>query len=198
MADQYNLVDNMISEMNQNNSPQVLGYNPNPPMQGGGGGQMGAPTGAPPQQMQQMQQPMMGQQPMPPQYAPQEQGARMGEVQYNPPSQQQAPTVQNNMHANMQGEQMVPEDEDQHMMMDAPDLSSYGMDEEEGGMMDGLLEQSKGPLIVVALAFLMSLPQVSGMVRNLVARFTTNPMYVNVMMAVLMGVAFYLVNMVLG
>jgi hypothetical protein len=50
---------------------------------------------------------------------------------------------------------------------------------------------------VVALAFLMSLPQVSGMVRNLVARFTTNPMYVNVLMAVLMGASFYLVNTVL-
>jgi len=195
MADQYNLVDNMISEMNQNNSPQVLSYNPSPNMQGGGA-PMGAPTGAPMPQ-QQMQQPMMGQQPMPPQYSP-EGGARMGEVQYIPPSQQQAHTVQNNMQANMQGEQMVPTSDDQHMMMDAPDLSSYGMDEEETGMMEGILDQSKGPLIVVALAFLMSLPQVSGMVRNLVARFTTNPMYVNVMMAVLMGVAFLLVNMVIG
>jgi hypothetical protein len=190
MADQYNLVDNMISEMNQNNSPDVLNYSP----QMGQGAPMGQ---APPQQMMMQAPPQQPAQYAPGQMPPQQQ-VRMGEVQYVPPSQQQAPTMQTNMQANMEGESMVPpEDDDQQMMMDAPDLSNYGMEEDNTGMVGNLIDQSKGPLIVVALAFLMSLPQVSGMVRNLVARFTTNPMYVNVLMAVLMGAAFYLVNTVL-
>ena len=185
-----NLVDNMISEMNANNSPRGLNYHPSM-----GGGQ---PVGVP----QYSQGPsmggggqMMGQ---PPQYSynPAQQ-VQMGEVQYIPPSQQQAPTMQHNMEESMGEEEMAPSDEDAQMMMDAPDLSNYGMEEEGAGFMDNLISQSKGPLIVVVLAFLMSMPQVSGAVRNFVARFTTNPMYVNVALALLMGAVFYATNMVL-
>jgi hypothetical protein len=195
MAD--NLVDNMISEMNANNSPHVLNYNPSSM---GAGQPMGTPqlSHAPQMMMGGGQQQMMapgpqyGYNPVQP-----NQQVQMGEVQYIPQSQQQAPTMQNGMEANMDGEEMAPSDEDEQMMMDAPDLSNYGMEDDGAGFMDNLINQSKGPLIVVVLAFLMSMPQVSGAVRNFVARFTTNPMYVNVALALLMGAIFYTANMVL-
>lgn len=170
MADNFNLVDNMLDEINQNNPDHVLSYNP-------GMQQNGAMMGGPQHQPQYAHSPVQ----------PQRQ-VRMGEVQYIPPDQQQAPTMQNGMAYNMANEHMVDEDG----AMEAPDLSSYGM-EEDGGMMNNVFNEAKAPLIVVVLAFLMSLPQVSGMVRNLVARFTTNPLYVNVLLAALMGVAFYVV-----
>lgn len=157
-----NLVDNMMNEMNLNNSPEVLNFDPS--------GQMHS--------MQQQQQPP--QQMMDPQ-------VQMGEVHYNPPmggqAQMAAPTHQ--------------QPDEQQMMMDAPDLSNYGMEEEGSGVFDSVLEHLKGPLIVMILAFLMSLPQVSGSVRTFVARFTTNPLYVNVLMAVVMGLVYKAVRMVL-
>lgn len=156
------LVDNMLNEMNQNNPEHVLSYNPN----GGMGGQF-------------------AQSPVQPQH-----DVRMGEVQYVPQELNQAPTVQNDMAQNMAGERMVPPEMEEEMVMEAPDLATYGMEEEEG-MIDGLLNQAKGPLLVAFLAFLISLPQVSGVVRTFVARFTTNSLYVNLVLAVLVGVAFY-------
>lgn len=171
MADNYNLVDNMLQDIQRNNSPEVLNYQPSmggqqPPMYGGG-----AEMGMPPQQVQ------------------------MGEVQYIPPEQQQAPMVQNNMMETMAGERMIPDDmvvED--AAMDAPDLSTYGMDEDTtDGMFDKLMGELKGPLIVIALAFVMSLPQVNAILRNILARVTTNPMYMNIAMAIILGLVFWLV-----
>lgn len=191
MAD--NLVDNMLNEMNANNTANVLSYQPGG--MSGGGGHMGAPMGGP------MGGPQYGQQ-YGPQYGynPQQPMSemRMGEVDYIPNSQQQAPTVQNNMEENMEDEDMAPTEEDAQMMMDAPDLSTYGMEEGNGGMMDKIINQSKAPLVVIVLVFLMTMPQVSGAVRNFVARFTTNPMYVNVALAIAVGVAFYMISMMIA
>jgi hypothetical protein len=98
----------------------------------------------------------------------------------------------------MEEEEMAPSEEDAQMMMDAPDLSTYGMEEGTGGMMDKIINQSKAPLVVIVLVFLMTMPQVTGQVRNFVARFTTNPMYVNVALAVAVGIAFYVINMMIN
>lgn len=184
MADNYNLVDSMISDMQRNNSPDVLNYQPQ--MGGGMPPQMGGP-GMDPRMMQQGGMSPINQQGQ----------VRMGEVQYIPPEQQQAPTMQNGMMENMAGEPMIPDDMvPEEAAMDAPDLTNYGMDDDDtgsGGMVDKLFNEAKGPLIVVALAFVMSLPQVNSMIRNLLSRVTTNPMYINVAMALLLGLVFFVI-----
>lgn len=184
MSDGYNLVDNMIQDMQSNNTPETLSYQP---QMGGGQPQMG---GGQPQMMggAHTQYGMPGQ-------------VQMGEVQYIPPEQQQAMTVPNQMQQNMSGESMIPPDLDQSIqggvdeaVMDGPDLSTYGMDEGHDGMMDQLMDEAKGPLIVVALAFAMSLPQVNGILRGLLSRVTTNPLYMNIAMAIILGLVFYFIK----
>jgi len=174
MAD--NLVNNVLDEMERNN-PQLnysSGGEGNPSMQGGGGGEPG-----------------YGYSPVQPQ-----QQVRMGEVMYDNNSgqqqQQHAPTMQNNMQNNMSSEPMVDPRDDGGESMEAPDLSNYGMEDDEGGMVDQLMGEMKGPILVAVLVFIMSLPQVNSVVRNFVAGFTINTMYINAAMALSVGVAYFL------
>lgn len=176
MADNYNLVDNMLQDMQRNNSPDVLNYQPSM----GGNNQYN--------QDLPMRMPNQGMSPQ----------VQMGEVDYIPREQQYAPTMQNNMMSNMANEHMIPDDMED-AAMDAPDLANYGMEEEESNnMFDRLFAEGRGPLIVVALAFAMSLPQVNVILRNLLSRLTPNPMYMNIAMAVILGIAFWVINKFLG
>lgn len=167
-----NIVNSVLDEMERNN-PQ-LQYGGGMPPQGGGGEEFAYSPVQPQQQV------------------------RMGEVMYDPRNTgNQAPTMQNNMAQNMASEPMVaPGEED--MAMEAPDLTNYGMEEETGGLVDMLLGEVKGPLMVAVLVFVMSLPQVSSVIRNFVAGFTTNALYMNVVLALMVGVAYYSLNKVLN
>lgn len=172
-----NLVDTMMEEMTMNNSAMDMGYQPHmsqpSPVQSHGDVRMGDVQYVPPDmemggmgQMQQypMHQPIAGQPPM---------------------QAQQAPMSQAPPQAYVMGE----EDE-------APDFNSYGMEEESGlGSLFGFnFGDLKDPLIVVALAVILSLPQVQRLVRNTLARFVQNPLYINILQAVILGVGFYLVR----
>ena len=169
-----NLVDSMLAEVHQSNPDHVLNYSP---VNG-----------------QQMQPGMMqqGYSPIQP-----DQHVRMGEVQYqnqgNQPMYPQMPGNQPPPQSLAQQEQF-PDENDNDNVIDAPDLTSYGMDNGASSIMEQIITQAKGPLIVVVLAFVMSLPQVSGTVRSLVARFTTNSIYVNIALALIMGLVFFLIN----
>lgn len=166
-----NIVNSVLDEMERNN----------PQLQYGGGGQM------PPQGGEEYSY-----SPVQPQHQ-----VQMGEVMYDPRAGNHAPTMQNNMAQNMASEPMVaPGDED--MAMEAPDLSNYGMEDEDGGIADMLLGEVKGPLLVAVLVFAMSLPQVSSPIRNFLAGFTTNALYMNLALAVLVGVIYYVLNKVLN
>ena len=160
-----NLVNSVMEEMEMNNSANDLNYQPQ--MQQGGGGMM------------QGGGPMMQQGGMMPQSPVQEQQYmnNVGEVNYVPQSQMQAPTMS-----------ASPETMD----MEAPDLSVYGMEEEETGWTDRLLNEVKAPLIVAVLAFVMTLPQVSGMIRTLFSKVTTNDTLIGLGAAVLMAVLFFI------
>ena len=162
------LVDTMMQQMDQQNAPSELNYQP--------------------EMMYQQQSPIQ----------PQSQ-VRMGEVNYLPPEYMQAPTMQQGVGMQAMMGQPMEAASPETPEMEAPDLSKYGMEEEEAGSwMDQLMTEARAPLIVIALAFLMSLPQVNALVRNGLARITTNTLYLNVIMAFLIGGAFYLANKFLG
>ena len=151
-----NLVDSMMEEMEMNNSPSDINYQPN-----------------------------LAQSPIQPQ-----QQMRMGEVNYMPHDQMQAPTMQSGVGMQAMGQPMGPESPDM-ADMEAPDLSVYGMEEESGNWTDTMFMEAKAPLIVIALAFAMSLPQISTLVRNGLAQVTTNMLYINILQSVIIGVLFY-------
>jgi len=173
-----NLVDSVLNEMSQNNNEHVLNY---------------SPINDGPQQPQMQNQQMMMQQQG---YNPiqQDRQVRMGEVEYTGPNNQQFQSMPGNGPVRQSLEQMEegPTEETDNVM-DAPDLTSYGMENNASTMMENIINQAKGPLIVIALAFIMSLPQVSGTVRSFVARFTTNSIYVNISLALIMGILFFLI-----
>lgn len=170
-----NLVDSMLEEMNKNNSDNVLNY---------------APVNGQPMHQPMMQQ-SQGYNPIQP-----ERQVRMGEVRYAPPDQQMPPQMQQGpMQPQLQ--QIQQQEEDNDAVMDAPDLTTYGMEEGSPSTFNNIINMSKIPLLVAALAFVMSLPQVNGMVRSFVARFTTNSIYVNVAIALIMGLAFFLITQVI-
>jgi hypothetical protein len=88
--------------------------------------------------------------------------------------------------------QMVEQDMQEMPDLDEPDLSKYGMEAEgSGGFMDNLFEELKAPVIVVILAFLMGQPQVNGVIRTNLNRFTMNNLYISIIMALIIGVVFY-------
>lgn len=162
-----NIVDSMMMEMEQNNSQLDMNYQP-----------------------EMMASPIQHQQQV-----------RMGEVQYMPQQQmpQQIPTMQQQMNPAqleqmmMMQQQMMQAESPETPDMEAPDLSKYGMEEEdEHGWFDMLIDEAKAPMIVVILAFLMSMPQVNATVRNGLSRFTMNTFYINIIQSLLIGLAFYL------
>lgn len=209
MADQFDLVDNVLQDMEQNNSPQVLQYQPNfqdQQSQGGmrspggiGGYGPGGGHSAGQQMHPGMNQGNYGGQQMPPEMA-------MGEYDYD--DQAQMPQQRQQMQAmrEIPMEQYAPDfdqmsEGQRHQIsqeeMTVPDLRSFGQEETENGWMDDMFGEIKGPLIIVALAFAMSLPQVNAVIRNVIVRFTTNPMYMNMSMAILLGALFYIVKRLL-
>lgn len=171
-----NLIDSVMQEMDASNSQQDLNY---APVMGGQQQQMQQQPGMmmqgyPQQQMmppQHQQHPGMMQSPIQPQRQ-----VPMGEVSYIPRDQMGTP------------QQMPPPE------MDAPDLNTYGMEDEEQSIIDKVLTELKPPLIVAILAFIMSLPQVSGFVRQAISRVTTNSIFAAALISLLIAVLFYVIN----
>lgn len=169
-----NLVDSMLEEMQMNNNPADMNYAP-----AMGGQQPGYGQGAPPIQPQGH--------------------LNGGAPGYDPRMQQQMPPQMTSQQAQMamyQGEE--PQD-DGEMMMEAPDMGEYGMNDDSGSawVPKGLVDGFKDPIMVIILAVLLSLPQVNRLIRGTLNQFVGNPMYVNILMAVMLGLAFYLLKMVL-
>lgn len=210
MADQFDLVDNVLQDMEQNNSPQVLQYQPDFQNQNspGGmrshGGMGGYGPGGGHSAGQMMPQggmgPGMGQR-MPPEM-------QMGEYDYDDQQMAQMPRRGQQMQAmrEIPMEQYAPDfdqmsdgerDQIAHEEMSVPDLRGYGQDDVEGGWMDEMMGEMKGPLIIIALAFAMSLPQLNAVIRNVIVKFTTNPMYMNASMAILLGALYWLAKKLL-
>jgi len=157
------LVDSMMVEMEQNNTPGEMDYQP---------GLIQSP-------IQQESQVRMG----PVQYQPEQSGMMQHPTMQNPGGMQMA----QQMAMSGQGT-MSPETPD----LEAPDLSKYGMDdEEEAGWLDTIVNEIKAPGIVIILAFLMTVPQINTVVRDGLSRLTENTLYINIMQAILIGVAFY-------
>jgi len=167
-----NLVDSMLQEMQANNSPADMNYAPNMSGQGAGASPVMQSHGSPP---------------------------GMENMGYDMPPQD--PRMQD----------MGGMDEDEMEMAygrgEVPDMDTYGMggpESEEaprgGSMMSmpmDLLNSFKDPMMVIILAVILSLPQVNGPIRATLSQFVGNPLYVNVLMAVLLGLVFYLLKLVL-
>jgi len=168
-----NLVDSMLEEMQMNNNPADMNY---APAMGG----MGA--GAPPIQAQGNVNGMGGLG-----YDPQ-----MGGPGQMPP---QMTSSQAQMAMYQDSEQM-PEGE---MMgeAEAPDMSNYGMNEGGGWLPSGIIDSFKDPLMVIILAVILSLPQVNRLIRGTLSQFVGNPYYVSILQAVMLGLAFYLLKMLI-
>lgn len=164
-----NLVDSMLQEMQANNSPADINYAPNMSQGMGQGAPVMQPHGAPP---------------------------GMENMGYDMPPQGHDP-------------RMYEDDEEMEMAHgrgDVPDMDTYGMGPEgdeapRGGSMMSmpmdLLQSFKDPLMVIILAVVLSLPQVNGPLRATLSQFVGNPLYVNILMAVLLGLVFYLLKLVL-
>jgi len=172
MSDQYDLVDNVLQDMQQNNSAEVLRYQPNFDEPNSGGRRMPSDV-------------------------------QMADYDYDDAPSRQAPMPQRGQQ--MRAMRQVPEEQyapDFDEMSDSerntisqeelrvPDLSKYGQNESDGWF-DDLFGELKGPMIIVVLAFAMSLPQINAVFRNLIVRFTTNPMYMNLSMAIILGAMFW-------
>ena len=170
------LVDTMMAQMNDQNSQSDLNYHPDAMM------------------MMQRNQMNPGQ-------------VRMGEVNYMPPEQMHAQMpsagygmpmpmqMQPQMQMQQQQSPMMMPESPEIMEIDSPDMSKYGMDEEEeSSWFDQLLDEIRAPLIVVVLAFLMSMPQINALMRNGLSRLTTNQLYLNLIQALLIGFMFWGAN----
>lgn len=175
-----NLIDSVMQEMDASNNQQDLNYSPMMM----GQQQQGMMPGYSPQPHPQQ---MMGNHPgmMPSPIQPQRQ-VHTGEVSYMPRDQMGTPQHM---------PQHMPQAESPDTPdMEAPDLNVYGMEDEEQSMVDKVLTEIKPPLIVAILAFIMSLPQVSGFVRQAISKVTTNSIYAAALVSVLIGVLFYVIN----
>lgn len=76
--------------------------------------------------------------------------------------------------------------------LEAPDMTNYGMEEEsEKSWLDYIVAEAKAPLVVIILAFIMTVPQVNSLVRNTLGRLTGNMLYINILQALLIGLIFY-------
>jgi hypothetical protein len=167
-----NLVDSMLQEMQANNSPADMNYAPN---------------------MSQGPGPVMQGHSAP----------SMGNVGYSMP-----PNDGGMYDSQMEG-QMMDDEMDHghgHSRGDVPDMDTYGMGHDGGEASSGgsmmsmpldLVQGFKDPVIVIILAIILSLPQVNSMIRSTLSQFVGNPLYVNIMMAVLLGLVFYLLKLVL-
>jgi hypothetical protein len=168
-----NLVDSMLEEMHMNNNPADISYAP------AMGGQQGYGQGAPPIQPQ---------------------GHLNGGAPGYDPQMQQMPPQMTSSQAQMDMYQDGEPDDDEMMVHqggEVPDMGSYGMNEESTWVPKGLVDSFKDPIMVIILAVLLSLPQVNRLIRGTLSQFVGNPMYVNILMAVMLGLAFYLLKMIL-
>jgi len=165
-----NLVDSMLEEMQMNNNPADISY---APAMGG-------------------QQSFQGAPPIQPQGQP-----NGGAPGYDPQMQQMPPQMTSSQ---AQMDMYQGEEPDEDMMVqggEAPDMGNYGMNEESTWVPKGLVDGFKDPIMVIILAVILSLPQVNRLIRGTLNQFVGNPLYVNILMAVMLGLAFYLLKMVL-
>lgn len=169
-----NLVDSMMQELEMNNSQQDMNYAPDPSMMHP---QLQSQSQLQPQMNQMMNQ---SQQPM-----------YMNNVNYYPTDQIQAPTMQPKY--NM--DQTITTQSPEMSEMDAPNLENYGMEDEESTLnwLDFILNEAKAPLIVMALAFVMSMPQINILFTNTLSKFTNNMLYMNLIRSLLIAVVFYVI-----